>query len=99
MKRSISQQQSEEYQRKVQALAYLLWQFDNDPHKPSVNYWQEAEEKLSRVQWQFWHLNKPLIWLEKKVIEPLNQFTGRVERLADNDYENHPFNQPPRPGM
>ena len=67
--------------RACQEIATWLKEADVNSGKcPNTNsyYYAEAEKRIAGFQWQLYKLNRPFIWLEKKIIEPLDSWSDRA---------------------
>ena len=61
-----------------QEIATWLREADGSTHQDDDYYYSQARERISGFHWQLYKLNRPFIWLEKKVIEPLDRWSKRA---------------------
>lgn len=67
-----------EKDRACQEIASWLKEADNSSDQNDGYYYSQAEQKIAGFRWQLYRLNQPFIWLEKKIIEPLNFWSNRA---------------------
>ena len=64
--------------RACQEIANWLRKADKGFEQTNYYYQMEAKRRISGFRWQLYKLNRPFIWLEKKIIEPLDRWSDRA---------------------
>ncbi len=64
--------------RACQEIADWLKESDKSSEHSDYYYQLEAQKRISGFRWQLYRLNRPFIWLEKKIIEPLDRWSNRA---------------------
>ena len=73
---------SEPPEELIELKAHQIWekrQLDGREGTPQSD-WDEAKQYLEKHRWGIllWRLNRPFVWLEKKIIEPLDYWSDRA---------------------
>ena len=68
----------EEKDRACQEIARWLKESDKKTVHSDEYYYSEAQKRITGFRWQLYKLNRPFIWLEKKIIEPLDFWSDRA---------------------
>ncbi len=66
-----------EKDRACREIARWLKEADNTIHSDDY-YYSQAQKRIAGFRWQLYRLNQPFIWLEKKIIEPLDRWSDRA---------------------
>ena len=64
--------------RACQEIVRCLKEVDKSSDHSDYYYQLEAQKKIAGFRWQLYKLNRPFIWLEKKIIEPLDFWSKRT---------------------
>ena len=70
---------SEDKDKACREIAAWLKEADSSSNQDDDYYYSRAQRRIAGFRWQLYRLNRPFIWLEKQVIEPLNFWSDRAD--------------------